>query len=765
MSLSFGSGRVAGMAGTLACAHLFVFATGADAQTVPLDTITVERRLQDETAAGPVNGYVAQRSATGTKTNSSLMENPQSVTVITREQMEAQGVRNVAEALRYEPGVISETRVGDRYDSVFVRGFGGYGGNANYLHFWDGLRLPRGANYANPSVDPYLLERVEILRGPASILYGQNNPGGLVNLVSKRPTETQTNEIMVRVGSHNRLEGGFDVSGPVDKDRKLLYRFIGLGRKADTEVDYNKSERLLIAPSFTWRPDLGTSLTLHANYSRDPSSFYPNWLPALGTLQANPNGQIPRNLFSGHPDFNTFDRKQFNAGYEFEHRVSDVWTVRQNLRYTNLDSTFKAASVSAGGPAPLGYVGAAACGGVANLCLFRTSTYFIEKLEAVSLDNQAEAKFATGALKHTMLAGLDYQWSSAGANSNNLGGPGGAVPNLNYLNPSYGTIVPPALTFSTDQTRKQLGVYAQDQIKLDNWTFLLGIRHDQSNQSTQSRNINTGAVSAVAKPSDSAVTWRAGAIYQFENGLAPYVSYSTSFEPTLGTDYLGTAFVPTTGKQIEGGIKYQPTWFKGHFILSVFDIRQQNVLTMDNAHPSGANPLCTASANFCQIQLGEVRSRGFEVSGKANPLPGLNLIASYSHTDVRTTRSEQVVGGIPLQGKVPVGAPTHTASAWADYTFQHGSLTGFGIGAGVRYVGSSYGDNINSAAMIVPAYTLVDLGLSYDLGVWGPQLKDWKLSLNVHNLFDKDYVSGCASATQCFYGLGRTVLAQARFRW
>jgi len=764
MNFRFQPGRITGTAGALTCVHLFLSVTGATAQqTVPLDTITVESEIGRESATGPVDGYVAQRSAAGAKTNSSLMETPQSVTVITRDQIEAQGARNVAEALRYEPGVVSETRVGDRYDSVFMRGFGGFGGNANYVHFWDGLRLPRGANYGNPSVDPYLLERIEVLRGPASILYGQNNPGGLVNLVSKRPTETPLREIMVRFGSHSRIEGGLDISGPADKDGKLLYRLIALGRKADSEVDYNTSERYLIAPSFTWRPTLGTSLTVHASYSHDPSSFYPNWLPALGTLQSNPNGPIPRRLFAGHPDFNTFNRKQATIGYEFESQLNDIWAVRQKLRYTHVDSTFKAVSVSAGGPAPQGYVAPGACGGVANLCLFRTSTHFVEQLDTVALDNQAEARFSTGALQHTVLFGLDYQWSSANAHSNNLGGPGGSVPHLNYLNPMYGTIVPPALIFATDQTRSQLGVYAQDQIKLGNWTFVLGLRHDSSDQSTQSRNINTGAISAVARPSDSAVTWRAGAVYEFENGLAPYVSYSTSFEPTLGTDHMGTPFVPTTGKQIEGGIKYQPAWFKGHFLLSVFDLRQENVLTQDSANR--ANPLCTAAAGFCQDQLGEVRSQGFEVSGKATPVPGLNIVASYSYTDIRVTRSPQVVGGVTLEGKVPVGAPKHTAALWADYTIPDGSLAGLGFGAGVRYVGSTYGDNINSAAMVVPAYTLMDLAVHYDLGVWGPQFKDWRLALNVHNLFDKGYVSGCASTTQCFYGLGRTVLASARFRW
>lgn len=731
--------------------------------SVTLDTITVDAQAGREKADGPVDGYVAHRSATGSKTDASLIENPQAVTVVARKQIEAQGARSVAEALRYEPGVVSETRIGDRFDNVYIRGFGGFGGNANYVQFWDGLRLPRGANYANPSVDPYLLERVEVLRGPASILYGQNNPGGLVNLVSKKPTETPQNEIMTRFGDHNRIEGGFDLSGPLTKDKSLLYRLIGLGRFAKSEVDYNKTERELIAPSFTWRPDLGTSLTVNASYDHDPFSIQPNWLPANGTLQQNPNGQIPRDFYAGHPDFNTYDRKQSTIGYEFERQLSDVWTFRQNLRYMHIDSTFKAVSVSAGGSAPLGYAPAAACGGVANLCLYRTSTYYVEKLDAFAVDNQAQAKFATGAVKHTALFGVDYQWKSANAQSNNLGGPGGSVTSVNYLDPSYGSITAPTLLYSTDQTRKQVGLYVQDQIRWDHWAFALGVRHDNSDLSTTSRNINTGAISGVANPSDSAVTWRAGATYLFDNGLAPYVSYSTSFEPTLGTDYTGAAFVPTTGKQIEGGLKYQPTGFNGYFMVSLFDIRQQNVLMQDSAHTSTS--LCTASSGFCQMQAGEVRSTGVEVSGKTTPMPGLDLIAAYSYTDIRITQSPQVVSGIPLEGKVPVGAPAHQASFWADYTLQNGAFAGFGLGAGVRYVGSSYGDNINSDAMVVPAYTLADAAAHYDLAALGAQFKGWKVALNVSNVFDKTYVSGCASATQCFYGGGRTWQATAKFTW
>ncbi|MFT4116282.1 TonB-dependent siderophore receptor [Bradyrhizobium sp.] len=708
-----------------------------------------------ETARGPVRGIVAHRTGTGSKTDTPILETPQSITVVTREQMTAQGARSVAEALRYEPGVVAETRVGDRFDNVFIRGFGGFGANANYLHFWDGLRVPRGVSYAMPSIDPFLLERVEILRGPASVLYGQNNLGGMVNLISKSPSATPQGEVLTRFGDHNRIEGGFDVSGPITQDGQLLYRLIGLGRKADTDVNYTTTERELIAPMITWRPTIDTTFTVRAVHDRDPSSYQPNWLPALGTLQVNPNGQIPRNFFAGHPNYNSYDRTQDSIAYEFEHRFDETWTVRQNLRYMTVSSDFKALSVT-------GFGAGSTCGAgtTTNLCIGRTSTHYIETLKAGSIDNQAEAKFATGWLQHTVLMGVDFQKTTADATFGN-----GTTAYVNYLNPNYGTIAAPAVTTQTLQDRSQTGVYLQDQIKLGKLAAVIGVRNDWASATSDTRTIATGVYTNRSHPSDSATTWRTGLTYLFDNGLAPYVSYSTSFEPTIGTDYTGAAFAPTTGQQYEAGVKYQPNGFNGFFMLSLYDITQNNVLTMDTAHLYANYPLCTQSGTSCQIQQGQVRSKGVEFSAKLTPIPGLDIIAAVAHNDIEITKSTQVVSGISIQGKTPVGAPANTASLWADYTIQSGRMTGFGFGGGVRYVGESFGDNINSMAMIVPAYVLADAMLHYDLFGLSPQLKGWKLALNVTNLFDKTYVSACASATQCFYGNGRSTMGTIRYQW
>jgi iron complex outermembrane receptor protein len=722
-----------------------------------------------ETARGPVRGIVATRSGTGTKTDASILATPQSITVVTKDQIQKQGARTVAEALRYEPGVVSESRVGDRFDNVFIRGFGGFGGNANYLHFWDSLRLPRGVSYAMPSVDPFLLERVEVLRCPASVLYGQNNLGGMVNLISKDPTAKPQGEVFARFGDHGRYEGGFDVSGPLSKDGDLSYRLIGLGRKANTEVNYTTTERQLIAPTITWRPDADTKLTVRASYDKDPSSYQPNWLPAVGTLLPNSTGrQIPKEFFSGNPNVNTYSREQTSVGYEFEHHFNDTWAVRQNLRYMEVSSDFKALSVT-------GYATAAnSCGtGVSNAtCIARTSTNYVEQLKAFAVDNQAEAKFATGWFHHTVLMGLDYQKTSATARFGT-----GAATYVNYLNPVYANISAPAITSQTITDREQAGVYLQDQIRMGRLNVVAGVRNDWANASTQTQTIAMGAYTVKpTRPSDSATTWRVGATYEFESGVAPYASYSTSFEPSVavGTDYTGKTFVPTTGEQYEAGIKYQPVGFNGFFMFSYFDITQNNVLSLDTAHLFASNPLCTASGIYCQTQLGQVRSKGIELSAKVTLQPGFDVIAAYSHTDISVTQSNLtattfVTSGtgttVSVQGKTPVGAPANTASLWMDYTFQSGPAAGFGFGGGVRYIGSSFGDTANSAAMIVPAYTLGDAQVHYDLAGLSPQFRGWNVAVNMTNIFDKTYVSACASSTQCFYGNGRTTLGTIRYQW
>jgi iron complex outermembrane receptor protein len=723
------------------------FAAPVHAQTAPaaeLDEVTVT--AERETATGPVKGYVARKTATATKTATPVAETPQSITVVGKEQIEAQGAETVAEALRYEAGVQSQTRPGNRYDSYMARGFGGFGGNANYISYWDGLRLPKGVNYAVPAVDPYLLERIEVLRGPSSAVYGQGFPGGLVNLVGKHPSLTTLNELLVRTGNDGLVEVGADLNGKLNDDGTLLYRFTGLGQRSDGEVDHTDSKRLLLAPSVTWRPDADTSVTAQMVYNRDPSSYYSYWLPALGSLQANAAGQIPRDFFMGDPSYDNFERTQISVGTQAEHRFDEVWTVRQNARYMHVDTDTRALSFGA-------YVAGSFCGvATSNVCMRRTPQRYVESLDHFAVDNMLQATVATGAVKHTVLGGLDVQYLKADADYGT-----GAVSYVNYLNPSYAGVVDPALTSRQEQERTQIGAYLQDQMEFGNWRALVGVRHDWTDATTR-----TGAsgTSTSYDNTDGAFTWRAGLLYRFDNGVSPYVAYSTAFDPVMGTGFGGTPFEPTTSRQFEAGIKYEPPGVKGLVTLAFYDLTQQNVLTSDpDSSHTGSGTLC--SSTTCQVQTGEVHARGLEATAKLEVLPQVNLLLAYAYTDAEVTKSN--ISGV--QGRVPVGIAEHTASAWADYTFDWGRLEGLTVGAGVRYVGTSFGDTTNTAAMKVPAFALLDAALHYDFAKLDPSYKNWRASLTGSNLLDKTYVAACASATQCFYGGGRTVRASLAYRW
>jgi iron complex outermembrane receptor protein len=735
------------MAGLLAgsASLLVVTVAAAEEAATSLEkiTVTADGRKDD--------GPIVKKARAGTKTDTAIIETPQSVSVVTSEQFKKQGATSVSSALRYEPGVTTGSRPGDRFDSVFIRGFGGFGGNANYVHYWDGLRLPTGLNYNVPSVDPYLLDGIEIMRGPASVLYGSGNPGGLVNLVSKEPESESAHEVFTRFGNNGRAEAGFDFTGPVDESGDLLYRLTGVGRLYNLGFDYSESERVAIAPSLTWSPDEDTTLTVKASYTRDPNAALTNWMPALGTLQTNPNGQIPYDFFSGNPNYNSFDRTQSTIGYELEHHIDDVWTVRQNLRFMHSESEFKAYSVV---PNSTAWASAASCGGVAYLCLGRQSTHYIEQFNALAIDNQAEADFDTGPVEHKVLFGLDYQIVDAQSIYGN-----GARTYINYLNPVYESAPDVTLTNRQDQTRRQTGVYVQDQMRLDNWAFVLAGRNDWSSIDSATKTLATGAITDV-ETQDSAFTWKAGLLYEFDNGLAPYASYTTSFDPTMGTGYGGTPFKPTTGQQYEVGVKYQPTNFDGLFTVALYDLTQQNMLTSDLAHTTGGIALgCSAAA--CQTQTGEVRSRGIELGAKFALTDSLNLSAAYTYADVKVTKSNVET----TLGMAPVGVPEHMTSIWADYTIGSGALEGLNFGAGARYIGKTNGDAANTPEMKVPAYTLFDASISYDFGNYDPKMKGFQLAVNATNLFNKEYVAACASMYQCFYGTGRVVMATASYKW
>ncbi|MBI1205764.1 MAG: TonB-dependent siderophore receptor [Azospirillum sp.] len=689
---------------------------------VTLPPITVE--ASDESATGPISGYVARRDLTATKTDTPLIETPQSISVITRDQMDDQGVQTVGEALNYTASVYSGGRPGNRYDSIFIRGFGGFGGGANYVEYLDGMRLQRGLSYAIPSFDQTVLERVEVLRGPASVLYGQANPGGIINMTSKRPTADRFGEVVAGYGSDGYGYSTFDLSGPIDAEQTMLYRVTGVGRYGNGPIDNAEEARGGVAPSFTWKPNADTSLTILSSYQRDPESYYAPFLPVQGTVLPNRTGKIKPDFDPGEHSFDTFQRTQGTVGYLFETALSDALKLRQNLRYLHVDSTFKAVSL--------------ASLSADQSTLNRRSTLSREQFDGVTVDNQGEVKFATGPVRHTLLFGVDYQYGNADRELGN-----GTAPTLNLTAPVYNRIIAnPAITSITNQRQQQLGLYGQDQVRFDHWAFLMGLRHDWADTET---NVRLGGTDS--RQADTALTWRTGLVYLFDFGLAPYASYATSFQPQSGTDAAGSSFKPTEGKQYEAGVKFQPPGTNSSVTVAAFHLTQANVLTTD-----------TQNVGF-RVATGEVTAKGVEIEGRASLTRNIDLIGAYSYTDITNTRDNTAA----IVGKRPAGAPNHLASLWGNYRVNEGAAAGLGLGAGVRYIGPSAGDNTNSVT--VPGYTLVDAAISYDLDHVAPALDGVRVQVNATNLFDKDYVAACSSATTCFYGGGRTVLTSLRYRW
>ncbi|MES2187314.1 MAG: TonB-dependent siderophore receptor [Pseudomonadota bacterium] len=680
-----------------------------------------------ESATGPVVGYVAARSAAGTKTDTPLLRTPQAVSVVTRDQMDAQNVQSVAQALRYTSGVNAEQRGTntDALEYIYARGF-------QIDQLWNGLRTPGaagGQGYNVTSFDPYLFERIELLHGPASVLYGQGSPGGVLNLVSKRPTAEPLHEIGLQTGNHGRAQAFFDLGGPLNEDGTLLYRLTGDGISTGTQTEHVREQRYAIAPSITWRPNTDTHVTVFANYQNDPKAGLYNSVPAVGTVLPG-KVAIPRGLDTGEPGFDSFHKRQGSLGYELEHRLDSVWTLRQNYRFLHNSQTIQYVSNN----------GFAADG----VNLLRTPYLNTGTVDSHTLDNQAVARFTTGAVSHTAIVGLDYQdiqfdhyfYGSAGTATD--------APPLDVRNPVHGrTIAAPTFMFATSnaQSLKQLGVYAQDQVDIGRWSFLLGGRQDRTQEQVTS--FKTGATT---RQSDHAFTWRAGGVYQFDNGIAPYASYARSFQPLVGTDFSGSAFRPQTGAQYEAGVKFQPKGQQSFATVAVYHLEQNNVTTSDPAH------------NGFSIQTGQVRSQGVEAEVHARVDNHLQLIGSYTYTDLLNTRSNTA-----SLGKVPVGIPRDTASLWVDWRAPAGPLVGLQAGLGVRFLGGSYGDVANTFR--TDSATLADLMLRYDLGKAFTGMQGWTGTLNVSNLFDRSYVASCAGSSFCTWGIGRVVTAGMRYQW
>lgn len=673
-----------------------------------------------ETPLGPVHGYVAGRSSSGTKTNTPIMETPQAVSVIGAEQIRDQKANKLDEVLRYTAGVRAGTFGADtRNDWWLIRGFK----SDDVGLFLDGMQLFY-TSYASWKLQTPNMERVEVLRGPSAVLYGGSSPSGIVNVISKMPPAEPVRFIETGVNNFGNAYVGFDVGGPVattPENGKLFYRVVGQVQNGPTQVNFTPDNNYFIAPSVTWKPDADTTFTVLASASRQETRGI-NFLPYEGTVTNARFGKIPTSFFAGDPSVDKFTREQEMLGYQFERNLTDDLTFRQNARFAHVDVTYR------------GYVGNN-WADINTASLGRYNWYAKNTANQANLDNQLEYRFNAGAVRHTMLFGVDlkgYQIDDYQAFNF------GTVPSINVFNPAYGFDIPltgaPFRNFQI--TQKQAGTYLQDQMKLGNFTLVLSGRNDWVETTQAGR--DTGAT--LASRDDSKFSGRAGLIYNFDNGIAPYVSYATSYNPIIGLNAQNQLFLPETGQQAEIGVKVAPRGFDGYFTASLFDLKRQNVATTD--------PVVTTLQN----QTGEVTSRGIELEAVANATRELKLIGSFTAYHLFNSRDLDP----SLVGKTPTNTPELLVSGWADYTFKDGPLAGFGFGGGVRYVGSSWADTANT--LEVPAVVLGDLALHYE---W----QNWRTALNVVNLTDKIYVASCAAASSCFYGDRRRVTASVSYKW
>ena len=695
-------------------------AAQAQQEAVQLSPVVVKGESADP--ADSSDRILLPTTTSATKTGTPVLETAQSISTITRKQLDDQAPQTVSEALRYTAGVLSDRDTNSRYDSVFLRGFGAFGTATNYVNFLDGLKLPRGQAFAQAAIDPYLLDRIDVLKGPSALLYGQVSPGGLVNQVSRRPSDQATHEILLEGGNEGRARAGFSSQGAVNEAGTLQYSLTGVGRYADSRYDGVRESRYAVAPSLTWRPSADTTFTLSAYYQKDPDGGYFNSVYPKFLAPSQYKDDLGRRFNVGDPKFDAFEREQHGIGYQLEHRVSPALTLRSRLRYSDVDVDFRSLQMAA----PL-----AADGTIA-----RQALRSIEDVKGVALDNQAQIDFATGTVQHTVLTGIDYQHTRSNWQYN-----WGPAPSINVTNPQYGQPIGSLMTIiDSGQTLRQTGAYVQDQFRFGGFRALLGVRHDWTEQDSDNRLARSST-----NQSSEATSYRAGLLYLFDNGLAPYVSYATSFEPNVGVNASGAPFVPSKASQYEVGLKYQPTGVDALFTVSAFDIRQRDALVPDTF---GFN-----------TQDGRIRSRGLEFEARGQVTSNLELIAALTLLDTKVTQAAVEANN----DKRPQAVPTYYGSVWANYRFGSGALEGLKVGAGVRTVGSSYADNANKVK--ADGYTLIDAALRYDFGATIPSLKGLEGRLNINNLFDKTYYSSCSSDYFCQYGNGRQIIAGLSYRW
>jgi len=659
----------------------------------------------------------AKRATTATKTDTALVEIPQAISVIGAHDIESRGAIGVQEALRYTAGVRTEPNGSDyRFDYATARG--GFEA-ADYI---DGMHQP--TSFYTPRTEAYTLERIEVLRGPSSVLYGQGSAGGLTNSVSKRPTGETGGEIGTQVGSFSRKQLQADLNGALNDDGTLAARVVGVSRNADNQVRFGKDDRDLIMPSLRWQPTDATDITLGALYQKDRAASVASFLPVNATLLAPPGQRLPWNVYLGEPDHNFYDSEQKSGSLLVTQHFSDALSFNSAVRYNRSDTHNGDIEPSVWNGEENPFLDSD------NRILPRYRYDAKAQLDMVTTDNNLRFDFNTGEFEHKLLFGVDYLRSNLRSAFIYVD----ADP-IDIYEPAYGNVPDAELEPSPTEINTQVGTYVQDQIRYaDRVTLVLGARRDRAKN----------RVAGTPTQPDNATTYRAGLTVDVGANLSPYINYSESFQPTIGLDFYDEPFVPQEGKQREVGIKWQPD--PGTMVtVSAFNIRGTNRLETDPEN--GDN----------QIQRGEVKSRGVELEASKVVADDFTVSASVVHVDAEINRSVD-----PLEVGLPLSAvPENQSSLWGEKIFRLEQDVALRGGFGLRHIGPSVEAVVFDGVverLRTPGFTLADAELGVD---W----QRWSLSINATNLFDKKYYASCSVRSACSTGYRRNVIGTLAYKF
>lgn len=639
------------------------------------------------------NRYRVPNATTGTRTDTPLRDVPANVQVVPRQVLEDQGATRIDEALRNVGGVTFNTSFGNRGQDFQIRGF-------SATQFRNGLREDTGAccSFNNRTAQETAdLERIEVLKGPASVLFGAGEPGGVINFVTKKPLTTPFYDLEFTAGSFNFYRPTLDFSGPLTPDGSLAYRLNVAYESAESFRDFVESRRYFVAPSLAWRISPNTTLTLEASYLQDRRTF-DRGLIVLNGSDRPADLPFSRALFD--PRNSTTNIEETRAYLFLDHKFADNLSLRSAFRYTTSFESDREGTSNV-------------VGLLDDNRTVELESYFGDQFfETFTFQNDLTWKFNTGSIAHTLLFGIELANNKARYSSQvppeQQALTGGL---LDIFEPNYDAITYTGgyqFTFEGDRIdQRTLGIYLQDQIALtDNLKLLIGGRFD-SIQSEQ----RFGDFSE--DNSDSAFSPRLGIVYQPSRAISLYASYSRSFVPVAGRSVTNTPFKPERGTQYEVGVKADIIENRLSATLSAYNITKSNVATTDPNNPDFS------------IQVGEQRGRGIDLDIAGEILPGWNVLASYAYIDAKITQDNTFEVGNRLNN-----IPRHTASLWTTYTIQSGDLRGLGFGAGLFFNDRRIGDLDNSFS--IPGYTRFDAAIYYTRD-------NFRAALNFKNLFNTQY--------------------------